>query len=235
MAILHFIVFYLTLSPKSTYKMYSDDTRKKLQDIISGTNITWQADTCTAARNYLCTSFSPSTTVKRDFDRRSAIKKEQAQSLIEFITLNHLWRDAAPYENRYLTQGGEAEIYFDTETNSVIKLNDAVYYSTWLDFFTSILIHNLLFGDTYYQLEGFVRTENRLQAMLKQKFAVSNEVVDLTEVKIFLELNGFINTKRDDYYNPELGLILEDIHDQNVIMNSGVMFFIDTVFYIDLK
>ncbi len=29
----------------------------------------------------------------------------------------------------------------------------------------------------------------------------------------------------------ELGLILEDMHDENVIVNSDTLFFIDTVFY----
>ena len=74
-----------------------------------------------------------------------------------------------------------------------------------------------------------------LQAVLKQAFVISDALVDLSTVKEFLEFNGFINTKRNDYYNKELGLIFEDIHDENVIMNSGIMFFIDTVFYIDLE
>ena len=30
-----------------------------------------------------------------------------------------------------------------------------------------------------------------------------------------------------------LGLILEDIHDENVLVNNDVLFFIDTVFYIN--
>jgi len=64
--------------------MYNDDTRKKLQDIISGKHITWQAYTCTAARNFLCSSFSPNTTVKKDFDHQSAGKKEQAKKLMAF-------------------------------------------------------------------------------------------------------------------------------------------------------
>lgn len=29
----------------------------------------------------------------------------------------------------------------------------------------------------------------------------------------------------------ELGLILEDMHDENVLVNSDTLFFIDTVFY----
>lgn len=35
----------------------------------------------------------------------------------------------------------------------------------------------------------------------------------------------------NNYYNKELGLILEDIHDENVIVKSNTLFFIDTVFY----
>ena len=52
---------------------------------------------------------------------------------------------------------------------------------------------------------------------------------------IFDELHkyrGFENTKRQDYYNKEFGLILEDMHDENVIAGENVLFFIDTVFYV---
>jgi hypothetical protein len=123
----------------------------------------------------------------------------------------------------------------NTDDRHVIKLNDAVYYSTWLDFFNSILFHNLLFGETSYQLVGFSKRGADLQAVLKQVFVISDAPVDLSAVKEFLEFNGFKNIKRNDYYNKELGLILEDIHNENVIMNRGIMFFIDTVFYIDLE
>lgn len=214
--------------------MYNDDTRKKLQDIISGKHITWQADTCTAARNFLCSGFSPNTTVKKDFDRQSAVKEEQAKELIAFIDENALWLQPPDETARFLTQGGEAEIYFNQYYAEVIKVNDAVYYATWLDFFTSLLIHNLLFEETRYILKGFILSSNVLKAVLQQHFVISDNAVDLKAVKSFLEYNGFENTKRNDYYNKELGLILEDIHDENVIMNSGVMFFIDTVFYVNL-
>jgi hypothetical protein len=213
--------------------MYGDDTKNKLQDIISGTHIDWQADYCTAARNFLCTSFSPSITVKRDFERFSAIKKEQAESLTKFIGRTNRWLESISQENRFLTVGGEAEVYFFQEEGYVSKVNDAVYYSTWLDFFTSVLIHNLLFEDTSYELKGFIQSDLSLKAVLKQKFIPSDAPVDIVEVKNFLEFNGFSNTRRNDYFNKELCLILEDIHDENVIMNSGNIFFIDTVFYID--
>ena len=47
-----------------------------------------------------------------------------------------------------------------------------------------------------------------------------------------MENNGFLNTKNHDYYNAELCLILEDLHDENVLTQNGMLYFIDTVFYI---
>ena len=41
------------------------------------------------------------------------------------------------------------------------------------------------------------------------------------------------NTKNNDYFNPKLGIILEDLHDENVLTKSDILYFIDTVFYIE--
>jgi Serine/Threonine/Tyrosine Kinase found in polyvalent proteins len=215
--------------------MFPNDTRKILENIINGIVLPGQKDNLTAARNYLCSGFSTSTTVEKDFDRQSAIKEEQGKKLKTFIEEQRLWLQNFAPDERYLTKGGEALVYFDNDNRSVIKLNDAVYYSTWLDFFNSVLIHNTLFEKTAYELLGFTENENGLLAILKQPFVIADGEVDLTDVKKLLEYNGFKNTRRNDYYNEELGLILEDIHDENVIVNSNTLFFIDTVFYIHLN
>lgn len=34
------------------------------------------------------------------------------------------------------------------------------------------------------------------------------------------------------YYNEDLGIILEDLHDENVLTEGSVLKFIDTVFFI---
>lgn len=47
--------------------------------------------------------------------------------------------------------------------------------------------------------------------------------------------NGFVNTKNNDYHHPDLGIILEDLHDENVLTKGGVLQFVDTVFYITDK
>ena len=213
--------------------MYGDDTADKLQDIISGKYIDWQADYCTTARNHLCAGFSPNTKVKTDFDRQLKLKEEQAKSLGDFITQTDGWLSPFSQKDRFLTEGGEAEVYFNVAEGYVTKLNDAVYYATWLDFLTSVLIHNLLFSSTHYELKGFIKSTNRIQAALQQDFIVSDAPVNLDQVREFLEFNGFMHTRRNDYYNTELGLILEDIHDENVITSSGALFFIDTVFFVN--
>jgi hypothetical protein len=53
----------------------------------------------------------------------------------------------------------------------------------------------------------------------------------LNEVRVFMESNGFINLRNNDYINPDLGIILEDLHDENVLTKDNILYFIDTVFY----
>ncbi|HEY4288155.1 MAG TPA: hypothetical protein VGN00_13710 [Puia sp.] len=208
-----------------------DDTRKRLENIVKGIIIEGEKDTCTAARNLLCASFRTSTAVKKDFESQSRIKKEQAELLKLHSTDKDLWVRNLPDENSYLTRGGEAQVYFAADQKSVIKVNDGVYYATWLEFFNSVVIHNLLFEETAYAFLGFIEKDNSLLAMLRQPFITSDGPVDLEDVKKLLAFNGFANTKRNDYFNRDLGLILEDMHDENIIVNSNTLFFIDTVFY----
>ena len=64
--------------------MYDNETRRELQNIVSGTILERETDNCTAARNHLCKSFITNTNVKTDFEYQSKIKEEQAGFLIEF-------------------------------------------------------------------------------------------------------------------------------------------------------
>jgi len=66
--------------------MFSDDTRKRLENIIGGIVLEGEEDNCTAARNLLCKSFRTSTTVKKDFEGKTIIKKEQAEGRLVAMT-----------------------------------------------------------------------------------------------------------------------------------------------------
>lgn len=69
-----------------------------------------------------------------------------------------------------------------------------------------------------------------MYAVLQQPYIESDAAVDIEGIKKHLEFNGFENHIRHDYRHAELGLLLEDMHDENVLVNSDVLFFIDTVF-----
>jgi hypothetical protein len=208
-----------------------DDTRKRLENIVNGAILEGAEDNCTTARNLLCASFRTSTTVKKDFEGQSRIKTEQTQFLRRHSSQKDWWVTDLPDESSFLTRGGEAKIYFAPDRRNVIKINDGIYYATWLEFFNSVVIHNLLFVNTAYTFLGFIEKEDALLAVLQQPFIPSDAPVDLDEVKKLLAFNGFVNTKRNDYFNKDLGIILEDMHDENIIVNSNTLFFIDTVFY----
>jgi hypothetical protein len=210
--------------------MISNEKRKELENIIRGESLEGLKDYLTTARNLLSRSFSTSTKVERDFNRQSVIKEEQKRVLIEYISRENLWFKFTNEE--FLSEGGESKVYFSSNNGKVVKVNDGIYYNNWLDFLNSILIHNILFFDTAYKLLGFQYIDRELFIVLEQTFIEADTLTNLEDLKLFLEENGFVNIRRNDYYSKELSLILEDMHDENVLTNNGTFFFIDTVFYI---
>jgi hypothetical protein len=211
--------------------MISDEIRGKLKDIIRGTCRQGESDRCSTFRNLLIESFGASPTVKGEFESRAIIKEKQAEFLKSYAKTNGLLLDSLPWGSEYVTRGGEAKIYLAADKRNVIKVNDGVYYATWSEFLDSLIIHNTLFPNTAYKLVGFIETDGNLAAALSQPFIEGGQA-KLEDIRSFLSFNGFENTKRQDYYNREFGLVLEDMHDENVIAREGLLFFIDTVFYI---
>ena len=74
--------------------------------------------------------------------------------------------------------------------------------------------------------------DKNLYPVVEQPFVKATDKTDLDKVRTFLENNGFTNIRNNDYQNDYLGIILEDLHDENVLTQDGVHYFIDTVFYI---
>lgn len=71
-----------------------------------------------------------------------------------------------------------------------------------------------------------------LYAVVQQSYVSISTATNLMQVKDFLIRNGFENNRNNDYYNPQLGIILEDLHDENVLTKEDMLYFIDTVFYL---
>jgi len=157
-------------------------------------------------------------------------KAQETKELIDFAKSNNLIIENIP-EEKFIASGAEQKVYITGE-KYVIKLNDAIYYASWEDYFYNLLLHNYFFADTAYNLRGFHLSDNTFYAVVQQPYIKADSITNLKEVKDFMAANGFENKRRNDYENVNLGLILEDLHDENVLTADGMLHFIDTVFFI---
>ncbi len=91
-----------------------------------------------------------------------------------------------------MSEGAEQRVYLKGSEH-VLKLNDSIYYSSWIDYLHNLLLHNFFFPDTAYELLGFTEENQMLYAVVKQPFVSITQETDLSKVIEFLEANGFIN------------------------------------------
>ena len=201
--------------------------KHELQSIISGIGDHSAEDIIKAAAHYIRESQKTS----GETEKSKFSKEQEAKKLTEWIDSQNLWF-CEHDENRFIASGAEQRVFLYSDEKFVYKFNDTIFYEFWLDYFYSLLIHNYFFPQTAYELIGFYQEKEVLFAVVKQPFIEITEPTNLPSVKEFLNQNGFELKKNNDYFNNNIGIILEDLHDENVLTNNGVLFFIDTVFYI---
>jgi hypothetical protein len=201
--------------------------KHELQNIISGKSQVRYGDAIQAISSYLRRSKSASSEAKDS----KQIKREEAENIKQFCNQNNFWKTNIDIDS-FVSSGAEQKVYLHKDEFQVLKLNDSIYYSSWEDYFNNLLLNNFFFPDTAYQLVGFYQSEEVLYAVVQQDFIKFDELTELEVVKKFLDENGFKNTRNNDYFNPVLGIILEDLHDENVLTFQSNLYFIDTVFYI---
>ena len=200
----------------------------ELRNILSGTGEIARENLIKTALFFLRTSKAASRKIE---EPEFFNKEDEIKFLIDFANQNQLWYLSID-ENTYIGEGAEQKVYLSNDGKNVIKINDGIFYSSWQDYFISLLIHNFLFLKTQYTLLGFFQKDNIFYSLVQQPFIQSTEPTDLEQVKLFLESNGFTHKKNNDYFNNELGIILEDLHDENVLTNEGIFFFIDSAIYL---
>jgi hypothetical protein len=204
------------------------NVKHELQSIISGIGNHAATNLICAAAHYLRESKETS----RISQESELTKEKEAEKLISWINQNRLWFTTHD-ESRFIASGAEQRVYLHQDERYVYKLNDSIFYQYWADYFHSLLIHNYFFPETSYELIGFHQMGKTLYSVVKQPFIEITEITNVESVKDFLDKNGFQLKKNNDYFSTELGVILEDLHDENVLTNNGIPFFIDTVFYLD--
>ena len=200
--------------------------KDELQNIIQGKSRNSQKSLIQTIASYLGASQRTSSMVKND----KFYKQEETKNLIEYCNQNNLWADSNINFDLFMSEGAEQKVYIKND-KTVYKLNDSIYYSTWQDYFTNLLLNNYFFPDTYYSLVGFCLIEQKLYALVEQPFVKANQPTNLEQVKEFMNANGFVNIRNHDYYNADLGVILEDLHDENVLTQDG-FYILSTPFFI---
>jgi hypothetical protein len=129
----------------------------ELQRIISGkSQVRYGANIC-AVLSYLSASEKSSALGKTD----KHFKLEETKRLRQYIENHNLWKQDIDLNN-YVSEGAEQKVYLK-DSRSVVKLNDAIYYLTWTDYFVNLLLNNYFFSDTAYNLLGFFENENAYQ------------------------------------------------------------------------
>jgi hypothetical protein len=200
--------------------------KNELQNVISGKGEVRHGANIQAAAGYLKRSQGASKVAKDS----KLYKEQEAKVLKKYISTHNFWVSEVNIEN-YVSEGAEQKVYLKSG-KSVIKLNDAIFYNSWEDYFHNLLLHNYFFPDTAYNLLGFYEEKDQMFSVVEQPFVKATQQTNLDEVKSFMFVNGFLNSRNNDYYHPDLGIILEDLHDENVLTENGILQFIDTVFYI---
>ncbi len=201
--------------------------KNELKSIISGTGFVTKGSAIQAVTNYIRKSKAASTVSQKE----KPVKEQEAAAILAY-SQQHSFFFCNKNKGRYLAEGAEQKVYLEMDGSHVIKLNDTIFYLTWEDYFASLLLHNYFFPATSYELIGFEYESEKLSAVVRQPYVYTTSPTDENIVKELMAVNGFHNKKNNDYFNSELGIILEDLHDENVLTNSGVLFFIDTVFYL---
>ena len=209
-----------------TFVLVDETLKIQLHDVISGKSQVRFGSIIQAIASYL----EKCTETGREIKGGKLLKEQEEKRLRDYIDEQQLWKSDIDF-SQYLSEGAEQRVYLK-DSEHVLKLNDSIYYATWRDYFHNLILHNFFFPDTAYNLLGFTSENDILFAVVEQPFVSITQNTDLRQVKEFLTSNGFDTIRNNDYFNAELGIILEDLHDENVLMKNGIPYFIDTVFYL---
>lgn len=137
------------------------------------------------------------------------------------------------FGNRRIGAGAEQTVYLHPNGFDVVKANTGTYHGNWLEFFNRLLCHSILFPTTRYTTVGFTSLKGEFAVLIQQQFALLTEGAKRSIVEPFLNSHGYIRKRNDDYYNSSLGIVLEDLHDENVFLLEGQILFIDPVIYFE--
>ncbi len=166
-----------------------------------------------------------------------AAKPLEVKALRAWAVRNRRMLDDHHFEQNWESDGsrGESEndVYFDEASQRWYKRNSLMFHSTYLEFFQRLAMHEHLFPEAPLRLEGFV-VHDALLPVLSQPDVRSRAGAEREAVEARMRELGFVREKGDDYYNPQTGVRVEDLHNENVLVDAeGHLQVIDPAIYLD--
>lgn len=161
----------------------------------------------------------------------TACKGVQINGLKKWAIENGCWIAHKDVLGEFSDRGSENEVYMDSANEIVNKLNDFRYADDNLEsFFQRITIHNRLFPDCAYTLQGFSQnTEGQICAVISQAFIRAERETSIEEIAGALALMGFKPQFEGEYFT-DGNVDIFDALPNNVLYGiDGNLYFIDTI------
>ena len=163
------------------------------------------------------------------------LRPVEAASLAIWADTNDAWLDADEFTARWQQggsiEGGEHQVF--AQNGLVYKRNNLLYHASWLEYFHRLVLHNWLFSETQLTFEGLMWVDDELQPVVYQAIIETVRGVSQSEVESEMHKRGFHCRKADNYYSPTLGILVEDLHDENVLVSpKGSLLIFDPVIYL---
>ena len=108
--------------------------KNELHDIISGKSQVSFGITIQAAASYL----SDGSQSSPEIEISKQIREKETKKLEDFISGSNLWLNDIDF-SQYISEGAEQRVYLK-DSDHVLKLNDAIYYSYWRDYFHNLFL-----------------------------------------------------------------------------------------------
>lgn len=168
------------------------------------------------------------------------IKPIEAEHLLEWAKKSGVLLDNDEFNRRWEEDGRkgetENELYYDEASHRWFKRNNMFMHSTYLEFLHRMALHNYHFPEAPVKLEGFVMHEDTLMPVMSQPHVQAERGATKAEVVEYMKKLGFKHKTGVDFYNPETGVIVEDLHDENVLVNPEDpthMYIVDPIIFLD--
>ncbi len=159
----------------------------------------------------------------------------EINALSEWVEHTDCLLDSSAFTRQWLefgeVEGGEHQVF--QASGRFYKRNNMAYHSGYLEYFHRVVLHNYLFVETAVHFEGLMWYDDLIQPVISQKAILADRGATRSEVEHEMKLRGFTRRNADNYISTAMGVLVEDLHDENVLVDAdGDLLIFDPVIYL---